>query len=145
MTSSLPIPDMHILTLQAEADGTVLLRETDHVLRRFGELALQALSAGQPGPYALRAEADRIVFPLDGECSLRLLDLRQQSPSYGVHAEFALQAAAPQAVLVPFGVACSLAADTAARVLWLSTHSQPHEGDRQATSQELRDFLPAAS
>lgn len=144
MTSPLPIPDMHILTLQAEPDGTVLLRETDHVLRRFGELALQAMNAGQPSPYALRAEADRVLFPLDGECSLRLLDLRQQSPSYGVHAVFALRAAAPQGVLVPFGVACSLAADAAVRVLWLSTHSQPHEGDRQATPQELQNFLPAA-
>ncbi|MCW5874206.1 MAG: dTDP-4-dehydrorhamnose 3,5-epimerase family protein [Anaerolineales bacterium] len=144
MTSPLPISDMHSFALHAAPEGVVLLREVDHVLRRFGELALHTLAPGDAGGYHLRAEADRVIFPLDGECSLRLLDLRPQSPSYGVHAVFALQAAAPQGVLVPFGVACSLAADSAARVLWLSTHSQPHAGDRPASAEELQRFLPAA-
>ncbi len=142
--STLPIPDMHIFPLNTTLEGVVLLRETDHVLRRFGELAIHTLLAGAADEYTLRAEADRVVFPLDGECSLRLLDLRQHSPSYGVHAVFSLQAAAPQGVLVPFGVACSLAAASPARVLWLSTHSQPHAADRAASAEELQQFLPAA-
>lgn len=142
--SALPIPDMHIFPLNATPDGVVLLRETDHVLRRFGELAIHTLAAGAADEYALRAEADRVLFPLDGECSLRLLDLRQHSPSYGVHAVFSLQADAPQGMLVPFGVACCLTAASPARVLWLSTHSQPHAGDRSASPEELQQFLPAA-
>lgn len=144
MTAQLPIPDMHIFPLAAGPHGVVLLRETDHVLRRFGELAIQSLAAGEQGEYALRGEADRVIFPLEGECSLRLLDLREHSPSYGVHAVFVLQAAAPQGVLVPFGVASSLAAEAAARVLWLNTHSMPHAADRPASPDELQKFLPAA-
>lgn len=143
MTAPLPIPDMHIFPLHATPEGVVLLRETDHVLRRFGELSIQTLAAGVADAYALRAEADRVAFPLDGECSLRLLDLRQHSLSYGVHAVFNLQAAAPHGVLVPFGVACSLAATSAARVLWLSTHSQPHAADRPASAEELQKYVPA--
>lgn len=136
------ISDMHILPLLAAPEGVVLLRETDHVLRRFGELALQALPAGSQGAYALRAEADRVLFVIDGAVDARLLDLRPQSPSHGVHVTVSLQASA-QALLVPFGVACSLAAQDAARVLWLSTHSQPHAADRDATPDELSQFGPA--
>ncbi|QYK51872.1 MAG: dTDP-4-dehydrorhamnose 3,5-epimerase family protein [Anaerolineales bacterium] len=139
MSQQPPIPDMHIIPLQAAPQGVVLLRETDHVLRRFGELALQTLPAGSQGAYSLRAEADRVLFVIDGAVDARLLDLRPQSPSHGVHTSIRLQANA-QALLVPFGVACSLAAPDAARVLWLSTHSQPHAADRDATPDELAQF-----
>ncbi|MBX3045763.1 MAG: dTDP-4-dehydrorhamnose 3,5-epimerase family protein [Anaerolineales bacterium] len=139
MSQQPPIPDMHIIPLQAAPEGVVLLRETDHVLRRFGELALQTLPAGSQGAYSLRAEADRVLFVIDGGVDARLLDLRPQSPSHGVHTSIQLQASA-QALLVPFGVACSLAAPAAARVLWLSTHSQPHAADRDATPDELVQF-----
>lgn len=139
MSSQPPISDMHLLPQQPAPDGVVLLRETDHILRRFGELALHNLAAGSMGAYALRAVADRVLFVLDGAVDARLLDLRTQSPSYGVHTSISLQANA-QAMLVPFGVACSLAAAADARVLWLSTHSQPHAGDRHATPDELKQF-----
>lgn len=139
MSSQPPISDMHLLPLQAAPDGVVLLRESDHVLRRFGELGLHSLAAGSQGAYSLRAEADRVLFVIDGAVEARLLDLRPQSPSHGVHARISLSANA-QAVLVPFGVACSLAAADAARVLWLSTHSAAHAGDRDATPDELAQF-----
>lgn len=140
MSSQPPISDMHLLPLQPAPDGVVLLREMDHVLRRFGELALQDLPAGSQGVYRLRAEADRVLFVLDGTVEACLLDLRAHSPSHGRHATFSLQANA-QALLVPFGVACSLAAGAAARVLWLSTHSATHAGDRDATPDELAQFV----
>lgn len=139
MSQQPPIPDMHIIPLRAAPEGVVLLRETDHVLRRFGELALQTLPAGSQGAYSLRAEADRVLFVIDGAAEARLLDLRPQSPSYGVHTSIRLQANT-QALLVPFGVACSLAAADAARMLCLSTHSQMQAGDRHATPDELKQF-----
>jgi len=139
MSTQPPISDMHILPLQAAPDGVVLLREGDHVLRRFGQLSLHSLAAGSQGAYSLRAEADRVLFVIDGVVYARLLDLRPQSPSHGVHTSISLSANA-QAVLVPFGVACSIAAADAARVLWLSTHSAPHAGDRDATPDELAQF-----
>ncbi len=142
MSAQPPIPDMHVFAPQATPHGVVLLREGDHILRRFGELALHNLAAGSQGAYSLRAEADRLLFVIDGVVQACLLDLRPQSPSYGVHATFSLQANA-QALLAPFGVACSLAAAEPARVLWLSTHSQPHAGDRDATPDELAQFVSA--
>ncbi|MCW5888216.1 MAG: dTDP-4-dehydrorhamnose 3,5-epimerase family protein [Anaerolineales bacterium] len=143
MNAAQPIADMHRWPLSAAAGETRLLREVDHVLRRFGQLSTETLAAGGATPYTLRAEADRVVFALDGRCQLRLLDLRPQSPSHAVFAQLALDAATPEGVLVPFGVACSLAASDAARVLWLSTHSAVHAGDRQASPAELAAHVPA--
>lgn len=139
---SLPIPDMHLLPLASTPQGVVLLSEHDHVLRRFGELSLEALAAGSQGAYSLRQQADRLLVVLDGACRLRLLDLREHSPSHGVHAELALEAT-QQAVLVPFGVACSLAADAPARLLWLSTHSPQQDAARQLSAEDLAAYPPA--
>lgn len=143
MPSQYPIADMYVFPLARSAGGLTLLRETDHLLRRFGQLELIDLAADEQTEYTLRAEADRFLFPINGSATATLLDLRVTSPSNGARAELSLDADQPRGLLVPFGVACSLAAKTTARLIILSTHSETHAEDRTATTDELDQYAAA--
>jgi hypothetical protein len=139
MPADFPISDMYVFTLRRSERGLVLLREADHLLRRFGQLELVDLSAGAL-ELGVRAEADRFVYAIDGTCEVELIDLRDSSPTHAARALVALDAADPQGVLVPFGVACTLRAGKAARVVLLSTHSEAHVEDRTPTRDELQKY-----
>lgn len=128
---------MHVFQLTREAGRLTLLRNSDHLLRRFGQLDLIDLEADQRADLAIRGEADRFLFAITGRATVTLLDLRQTSPTLGSHAAISLSAEHPQGVLVPFGVACSLSAETQARLIMLATHSEVHQADREATAEEL--------
>jgi len=140
MLSEYPIADMHVFPLIREAGRLRLLRESDHLLRRFGQLELMDLSAGEQTEFTLRAEADRFLFPINGSLEATLLDLRESSPSKNVSTEIKLNDVNPKGLLVPFGVACFLATTATARVIILSTHSESHPEDRSATSDELSQY-----
>lgn len=131
---------MHIFPLTRQADRMVLLREADHLLRRFGQLEVVDLAAEEKTEFTLRAEADRFLFPLIGSVIVSLLDLRETSPSNGKRADFVLEAGKPRGLLVPFGVACSLEAGSASRLIILATHSETHSEDRTATADELDKY-----
>lgn len=131
---------MYVFPLQRSPRGFVLLREADHLLRRFGQLELLELAAGERVDLGLRAEADRFVYVIDGRCNVDLVDLRAASPTHGAHTVVALDAADPHGVLVPFGVACTLHAEGKTRLVLLSTHSETHADDRAATPDELQKY-----
>lgn len=131
---------MHVFALTREAGRLTLLRESDHLLRRFGQLELLDLAAGEQTEYTLRSEADRFIFPISGSVSALLLDLREISPSNGKRAEIALDVANPMGLLVPFGVACSLQAKAVSRLIILSTHSESHPEDRTIATDELSRY-----
>jgi hypothetical protein len=140
MPSDFPISDMYVFTLRRSERGLVLLHEADHLLRRFGQLELVDIAAGQQIDLGLRAEADRFLYAIDGACEVELLDLRESSPTRGIHVAVALDAGDPQGVLVPFGVACTLRSTKAARVVLLSTHSETHAEDRTPSPDELQRY-----
>ncbi len=140
MPAEYPISDMHVFPLD-RADGRLrLLRENDHLLRRFGQLELIDLAAGGQGEFEICAEADRFFFPVGGRARAHLLDLREGSPSHGVHTTVLLDEAEPSGVLIPFGVACGLYAELDSRLIILSTHSEAHAEDRRATADELQKY-----
>lgn len=136
--SNFPIADMHVFPLTREAGRLTLLRNSDHLLRRFGQLDMLDLAAGQRSDLAIRGEADRFLFAIDGRLKIAMLDVRTASPTFGARAELSLSAEQPQGVLVPFGVACLVAATTQARLIQLSTHSEPHPADRAPSADELK-------
>lgn len=137
MPSEHPIADMHIFPLQRAAGTVTLLRNSDHLLKRFGQLDVLELKAGEQTAYTVRGEADRFVFPIEGSLTVRMVDQRDSSPTCNSRAEAALSAAELRGVLVPFGVACQLSADSPARAVLLSTHSENHAGDRVSTDDEI--------
>ena len=140
MPSEFPIHDMLVFPLHPSSGPLTLLRNRDHLLRRFGQLDLIDLDAGEQTEATLRGEADRFYFCIQGRVTVTLLDLREHSPSLGAQARLTLDAKQPQGLLAPFGVACSLAAETDARLVLLSTHSEEHPQDRVACAEELGQF-----
>jgi hypothetical protein len=140
MKSEYPIWEVHVFPLTRAAGRLTLLREEDHLLRRFGQLDLIDLVAGEQTDFTLRSEADRFLFPIAGSVKSSLLDLRALSPSKNARAEITLEANQPQGLLVPFGVACSLGAKSAARIVILSTHSESHPEDRTISRDDLDQY-----
>lgn len=131
---------MHVFPLTEDTGRLTLLREVDHLLRRFGQLDLVDLATNQKTDFTMRAEADRFIFPINGSVNVQMIDLRSSSPSNGVRTNILLDSANPQGLLVPFGVACSLETRAAARVLVLSTHSESHPEDRTPDNDELEKY-----
>jgi hypothetical protein len=142
MAGSLPISDMHLFPLSRQDGRLSILRDTDHLLRRFGVLETLSLEPGASPLFHLRAEADQILAPLDGAVDLSLIDMRAESPSHGVRGEVTLSAANPHGLLLPFGVACRMVSADGARLLRLSTHSAAHAGDRDLADGDLPGATP---
>src|SRR3972149_3920860 len=89
------------------------------------------------GRLTLLRNRDHFLFAIHGKAAVVLQDLRETSPTRGARAEVALNADQPQGLLVPFGVACSLTAESPARIIQLSTHSETHPLDRTVSAEEL--------
>lgn len=137
------IADMLVFPLTREGGQLRLLQNSDHLLRRFGSLDLMDLAPGEAAAATVRGEADRFLFAIDGMVQLELVDLRELSPSRGARVQLALDAAKPEGVLVPFGVALSLKAQGKMRLVLLSTHSEEHGQDRTPSTDELTAFTGA--
>jgi hypothetical protein len=135
-----PISDMHLFDLSRDGGSLTLLREKDHLLRRFGQLELLDLSPTEITDFILRAEADRFLFSISGTVTVTMIDLRSTSPTHGGRANISLDSAKPQGLLIPFGVASSLEARGAARLIILSTHSESHPEDRNPSNDELEKY-----
>jgi dTDP-4-dehydrorhamnose 3,5-epimerase-like enzyme len=145
MSSDFPISDLYLFPLQLDEGQLALLRRDDHLLRRFGQAEVRRFKAGVQSPFKLRAVADEVWTPLHGVAQFTLIDLRPASPSENQSLEITLDAEQPQALLVPFGVACSIATQDGAELLRLTTHADgDHAEDRVISREDLQGFLPGS-
>lgn len=140
MDSEYLISDMYVFDLSRADGGLILLRERDHLLRRFGQLDLVDLAPNEKTDFTLRAEADRFLFPISGALIVNMIDMRSSSPTNGARANISLDYSRPQGLLVPFGVACSMETKATARVIILYTHSESHPEDRTPGHDELEKY-----
>jgi len=124
MQNQYPIADSHLFPVQRSEGRWNLLTDSDHLLRRFGQLEFFSIKEKQSVSFEAREEADEICFVLHGELAVRMTDLREESPSYKVEIEIALSAERPQGLLIPFGVAYSLSTSVGADLLRVSSHQQ---------------------
>ena len=135
LTIKQPIHDLYIreLTME-ETDGLTkfhVLRDEDHLLRRFGQVQVIRKSPGRSETLCLRDVADEVWALLEGQVEFAWHDLRQGSPSQGhwhhLHAE------TPTLVLASLGVAFGCRAlEDSAFLIRLSTHAEgEHAGDRE--------------
>jgi dTDP-4-dehydrorhamnose 3,5-epimerase len=108
----------------------MLLRETDHLLLRFGEMMLIRKDPSAECMMILREAADEIWFLVDGSVEFIWHDLRQDSPTFDqVHK---LMCDEPTLVLAPFGVAFGChALENPASLIRIATYDEgSHPGDR---------------
>ena len=135
MTETKPIHDLYIreLTLE-ETNGLTkfhVLRDDDHLLRRFGQVQAIRKLPGRSETLCLREVADDVWALIEGEVEFAWHDLRQDSPSQD-HWHH-LRTKTPTLVLAPFGVAFGCRAlEDPTLLIRLSTHAEgEHSGDRE--------------
>jgi hypothetical protein len=114
------------LRLAGETDSlgierAVALRFEDHLLRRFGEAEIVRLPAGSRLNQPAREIADEVWILVDGRAVFEWRDRRDSSPTNGATAR--LECDEPMALLVPFGVAFSLQAQTPLILVRLASHT----------------------
>lgn len=116
------IPDVYCFDLVQEGNHLVLLRDSDHLLRRFGQIEIRELRAGEKSQFVLRISADEIWSVTQGEIDLHLIDKRADSPSENQTMKLTLSEVQPQAVLIPFGVAYGFSAMKQSQLIRITTH-----------------------
>lgn len=126
------ISDLLLVDLERRDGRLAVLSAEQHILRRFGSLELLALETGCQTDFTQRGEADEFWAPVEGQVTVTLADRRPRSPSSGFQLSIELDAAHPQGLLIPFGVAYAFTAHGAARLLRLATHSDATHPDDAA-------------
>ena len=135
------ISEIEKLNLFFGKDKNLAIRESDHVLRRFGELEIFSLEKKPPGPCVIRHEADENFAVLSGELELKMVDLRENSPTFNEIMVVQINEQDSEAYLIVFGVAFSIKSNTGAKVLRLSTHKK-NQLDQEISHSELDILFP---
>lgn len=129
--SEFKISDMVVKDLDWNNGILTVIKESDHLLRRFGEVDVVTIEPGRQVE-VFRQQADEVWALLSGQVSFHLQDQRQDSPSQGSEVKLDISEDMPQAVLVPFGVLCKLSNTQGAIMLRISTHQQRTQPGDQA-------------
>ncbi len=135
MTETKSIHDLYIRDLTLEVTNGLtkfhVLRDEDHLLRRFGQVQVIRKSPGRHETLYLREVADEVWALIEGKVEFAWHDLRQDSPTkdHWHH----LRTETPTLILAPFGVAFGCRAmDNPALLIRLGTHAENvHSGDRE--------------
>jgi len=127
--SEFEISDMVVRNLDWRNGTLTVIKESDHLLRRFGEVDVVKVEP-RGAVQVFRQQADEIWALLSGQVSLHLQDQRQDSPSQGAEVDLDISQDSPQAVLIPFGVLCKVFSTPGATLVRISTHQDgSHPGD----------------
>ena len=130
MIEHLKISDMYVLDLAWQGQKLTIIKETDQLLRRFGQMDMIKLNP-KDRVDVFRSEADEIWAPMAGQADVRLEDQREESPSKGEIFHLEIISDDPKAILVPFGVNCTISSAEGATLLRIGTHEEStHPGDR---------------
>ena len=132
---------LHLFLLTVSGESVVLVRDDDHLLRRFGQVEIRKIPAKSSSDFVLRAVADEIWTTIIGSLEFILVDRRQGSTSENQALKITLQADNMQGLLIPFGVAYSIHAEEDSQALRLTTHTDgTHTEDRTLPREALSDL-----
>ena len=119
--SEFEISDMVVMDLDWYKGSLTVIKEGDHLLRRFGAVNVVRIEP-EGSIQVYRQQADEIWAVLSGYVSLHLQDQRQDSPSQGTEVDLGISQDTPQAVLIPLGVLCKGSSTRGATLLRITTH-----------------------
>ena len=135
MPEVFPIHDLYIRRIPTiegpNATRLIALRDTDHLLRRFGQAEVVQAQPGPKTQLRSREIADEVWALIEGKVEFVWHDLRQDSPTYDRWHHLICDK--PTLVLVPFGVSFGYQAlGGSASMLRLTTHPDGvHDGDQE--------------
>ena len=130
MNSILNISDSFITSIDWNSGVLTVLKESDQLLRRFGQVDVVDLGAKNTLEVR-RIQADEIWAIISGKAEIELEDQRGESPSFGKRVDMEVEGKSPQVFLVPFGVNCKISSQEGAILLRISTHQDgTHPEDR---------------
>ncbi len=118
------IRDIAVLELNW-VDGVLLvLKEGDHLLRRFGQVRIQKLRAGETRDEEVNDMEDEIWSLTSGTGILRIVDQRKGSPSLNEVVEIDMNEKNLITILVPFGLTFSFIAEKDSEIIQIRTHQE---------------------
>ena len=123
------IHDLYIQDTEWRGNRVItIVKESDPLLRRFGQSDLLKLGSGEE-LVIQRQRADEVWSVVAGRAAFSLTDLREDSSSFNAELALRLDGESPQTLLLPFGVACCIKADQAATLIRLTTHQDDDNPD----------------
>ena len=121
MVTNLTISDAVMISLSKSEGKLSVLKESDHLLRRFGQVDVLFVEDG--GMISVHREAaDEIWSVISGSAVFELEDRRDGSPTEGETDLIKMSDEAPRALLIPFGVAFQIASENQGVLIRISTH-----------------------
>jgi dTDP-4-dehydrorhamnose 3,5-epimerase-like enzyme len=129
MASQFSISDVVLLQLSKKGHGLIVLKDSDHLLRRFGQIEILQLEAGSIAPTFLRNFSEEVWSVINGNAIFRLVDRRKASPSENKSDIIELDSGKPQTLLVPFGIEFSIEAIEDSTLVRITTHTDDADQD----------------
>jgi mannose-6-phosphate isomerase-like protein (cupin superfamily) len=116
------IGDIAALELDWEDNQLTVLKEGDNLLRRFGQISLQKINAGESMPESTNETLDEIWTLISGRGTLVISDLRDGSPSKNETESIVMETEKPLSILIPFGLKHSFSAEIDSEIIRVLTH-----------------------
>ena len=118
------IGDIAVLELDWEDYQLTILKEGDNLLRRFGQISIQKISAGGSLPESTNETVDEIWTLISGKGLLVISDLREGSPSKNETVSIEMGTENPFSILIPFGLKHSFSAEIDSEIIRVLTHQE---------------------
>lgn len=131
MNTDTTISGVRIFPIEIAESRLILLKDEDHLLRRFGQAEVRQVSEQDGEFFTIRAVADEIWALLDGSAKVILIDKRSKSPTEDQALKLRFDEEERNGVLIPSGVAYTIFSDEAARLMRICTHADgTHDEDQ---------------
>jgi dTDP-4-dehydrorhamnose 3,5-epimerase len=145
MTVETKISGVRIFPIEIRQSRMILVKDEDHLLRRFGQVEVRQVSQSDSADFTLRAVADEIWVLVEGSAEIALVDRRAKSPTEDQALKLRLGGEESQGVLIPSGVAYAVYANDAAQFVRLCTHADgSHDGDQALLAEKFTALLSEA-
>lgn len=142
MNTDTTISGVRIFPIEIAENRLILLKDEDHLLRRFGQAEVRQVSEQDGEFFTIRAIADEIWALLDGNANVILIDKRAKSPTEDQALKLRFDEEKLKGVLIPAGVAYAIFADEAARLMRICTHADgTHDEDQILAAEKFSTLL----
>lgn len=142
MNTDTKISGVRIFPIEIAESRLILLKDEDHLLRRFGQAEVRQVTQQDGENFTIRAVADEIWALLDGSANVILIDKRAKSPTEDHALKLRFDEEELKGVLIPAGVAYAVFSDKAARLMRICTHADgTHDEDQILPAKKFTSLL----